>query len=82
MSTRHEPPPATRGYGTAPTVTPGLLVEHGPLRAAHGHGLVTAATPGLSTRHGPLHATCNRGPTIAARLQWTCGLDSSVGGQR
>ncbi len=78
MSAGHGPPPATRGCG----VVPGLSVGHGPLRAIRGRGLAAAATPGLSAGHGPLHAVRSRGPAAVAGLRWTCGPDSSTGGQQ
>jgi hypothetical protein len=36
----------------------------------------------LSAGHKPLRATRGCGPVTTGGLRWTCGLDSSVGGQR
>ncbi len=85
MSAEHGPPPVARGgdaaLDAALDAAPGLSTEHGPRRAPRGHGLAVAAAPGLSTGHRPLRAARGRGPAAAARLRWTCGPDSSVGGQ-
>ncbi len=78
MLTGHEPLPAVRGCGAAP----GLSAKHRPLHAPRGRGLVTVAAPGLSAGHKPLRATRGCGPVTTGGLRWTCGLDSSVGGQR
>ncbi len=50
--------------------------------AARGRDLAAAGAAGLSARHGPLRAVRVRGSAAVARLQWTCGLDSSADGQR
>ncbi len=81
MSIEHGPPPVARGGDAALDAAPGLSTEHGPRHAPRGHGLAVAAAPGLSTGHRPLRAPCGRGPAAAARLRWTCGPDSSAGGQ-
>ncbi len=53
-----------------------------PVSAARGRGLAAAGATGLSAGHGPLRAARGCGSATAAGLRWTCGLDSSAGGQR
>ncbi len=72
------PAGAARGRCAAITATLGLLARHRPPPIACGGG----AAPGLSAGHGPLRAARGRGPAAAAGLRWTCGPDSSAGGQR
>ncbi len=72
------PAGAARGRGRAATATPGLSARHKPPPIAYDGG----AAPGLSAEHGPLRAARGRGPAVAAGLRWTCGPNSSVGGQR
>ncbi len=73
---------AARGRGHAAAVALGLSVGHRPPPAARGEGAAPTAALGLSAGHGPLRAARGRGPVAAAGLQWTCGPDSSAGGQR
>jgi len=80
MLAKHGPPPAARGCSAVPTTAPGLSAGHGPLRAAC--TLAAVATPGLSAEHRPLCDARSRDPTAVVGLRWTCGLDSSVGGQQ
>jgi hypothetical protein len=80
MLAKHGPPPAARSCSAVPVIAPGLLAGHGPLHAAR--GLAAVAAPGLSAGHRPLRATRSRDPTAVVKLRWTCGLDSSAGGQQ
>ncbi len=61
-----------------------LSARHRPLCAAHGCGLAVATVAGMPVGHGPLRAARSRGRgrAVAAGLRWTCGPDSSAGGQR
>jgi hypothetical protein len=72
------PAGAARGRDLAVASVASMSVGHGPPPVAHGCG----AAPGLSTGHGPLRVARGRGPAVAAGLQWTCGPDSSAGGQQ
>ncbi len=82
MSAAHGLSPVIRGCGAIPVAGPSLLAGHGPLHVARGRSLVAVVALGLSARHGPLRAARDRGPTVVAGFWWTCGLDSSAGGQR
>ncbi len=77
MSAEHGPPLVTRGGGAAP----GLSIGHEPWHATRDRGPAAVVAPGLSAEHGPLGAARSRGPAAAAGLRWTCGSDSSAGGQ-
>ncbi len=82
MLVRHGPPPVARGCDVVPVVAAGMLARHGPLRVARGCGLVVAAALGLLVGHGPLCDARGSGPAVVAELRWTCGPNSSAGGQR
>jgi hypothetical protein len=73
---------AARGRGPTAATAPGLSAGHRPPPAARDGGATPTAVPSLSAEHGPLHATRGRGPTATAKLRWTCGPDSSAGGQQ
>ncbi len=79
-----DPTPAgvTHGCGPAAAGAAGLSVGHGPLRVTCDRGLAAIGAVGLSVGHRPLRAACGRGPAVATGLRWTCGPDSSAGGQR
>jgi len=57
------------------------LADPVPVGATRGYGPAVVAIPGLLAGHGPLHVVHSRGLVAVAGLWWTCGLDSSVGGQ-
>jgi len=57
------------------------LVDLAPVGAARGRGLVAVGAASLSGGHGPLRAACGRGLAAIVGLRWTCGPDSSAGGQ-
>ncbi len=76
------PASAARGRGLAVVAALGLLIGHRPPPATRGGGAALAAAPSLLAGHGALCAARGRGPAVAVELRWTCGLKSSVGGQR
>jgi hypothetical protein len=76
------PTGATRDRGPAIAAAPNLSIGHRPPPATRGGGAAPAAAPGLLAGHGPLRAARGHGPVVAVELRWTCGLESSIGGQR
>ncbi len=50
--------------------------------ATCGRDLAVVAAPGLLAEHKPLRAARGHGPAVATGLRWTCGPDSTAGGQR
>jgi hypothetical protein len=50
--------------------------------ATCGRDLAVVAAPGLLAKHKPLRAARGHGPAVATGLRWTCGPDSTAGGQR
>jgi hypothetical protein len=73
-----DPAPASAARGPGPIVAgvARMSVGHGPPLVAHDCG----AAHGLLVGHMPL--CVGRGLAAAIGLRWTCGPDSSVGGQR
>ncbi len=75
-----------RGRGPATVGATGLSTGHladlALAGVACGCGPAAAGAAGLLAGHRPLHAARSRGPAATAELRWTCGPDSSAGGQR
>jgi len=72
------PTSATCGCSPGAAGVASLSAGHGLLHAARGRG---PAAVGMSAGHEPLRVARGRGPTAVANLRWTCGPDSSTGGQ-